>query len=159
MKGLKNPINIGINNIVAGASKWDTVASLALDVGDLFDEVNVATAVHRLAKLSGPPDVSAPSTPLSTPAPDLPGACTHSSGDAEVQLRNPLGAARRAAECPATLAALTFPGGPGANRAGEPERGQRPWLKRQGRAGGGGSPLTSLLSGSRPPAWPRALGA
>lgn len=50
--GFNNPIYLGINSMLSAAATWQTVSHLLVDIGFLFDKINVATAAHRLAKLS-----------------------------------------------------------------------------------------------------------
>lgn len=44
-------VNVTINKLLTKCRKWQTVLAIYRDVGYLYDRVNLATAMHRLAKL------------------------------------------------------------------------------------------------------------
>ncbi len=48
----RSPLNVAINKLLTESSQWETVLNVTRDIGHLFDVINVATALHSLAKLS-----------------------------------------------------------------------------------------------------------
>ena len=41
-----------INRLLTHCERWETLMLIIHDLGHFFDHINVATAVHRIAKLS-----------------------------------------------------------------------------------------------------------
>lgn len=41
-----------INRLLTHCERWETLMNIIHDIGHFFDHINVATAVHRVAKLS-----------------------------------------------------------------------------------------------------------